>query len=114
VHAQARTAAATDWPQIARLYEQLLEIRPSPVIALNHAVAVSMCQGAEAGLASLDALLASHDLADYYPAHVARADLSFRLGKVDEARTHYERALALVRQEPVRRFLARRLQELQR
>jgi RNA polymerase sigma-70 factor, ECF subfamily len=114
VHAQAQTAAATDWPQIARLYEQLLEIRPSPVIALNHVVAISMCQGPEAGLARIDALLAAHDLADYYPAHVARADLSFRLGKVDEARTHYEHALALVRQEPVRRFLARRLQELQR
>jgi RNA polymerase sigma-70 factor (ECF subfamily) len=114
VHAQARTAAATDWPQIAHLYEQLLEIRPSSVIALNHAVAISMCHGPEAGLARVDELLSSHDLADYYPAHVARADLSRRLGKVDEARAHYERALALVRQEPVRRFLIRRLQELQR
>jgi RNA polymerase sigma-70 factor (ECF subfamily) len=114
VHAQAQTAAATDWHQIAHLYEQLLEIRPSPVIGLNHAVAISMCQGPEAGLARVDELLSSHDLADYYPAHVARADLSRRLGKVDEARTHYERALALVRQEPVRRFLTRRLQELQR
>jgi RNA polymerase sigma-70 factor (ECF subfamily) len=114
VHAQARTAAATDWPQIAHLYEQLLEIRPSSVIALNHAVAISMCHGPEAGLARVDELLSSHDLADYYPAHVARADLSRRLGKADEARAHYERALALVRQEPVRRFLTRRLQELQR
>jgi RNA polymerase sigma-70 factor (ECF subfamily) len=114
VHAQAQTAAATDWHQIAHLYEQLLEIRPSPVIGLNHAVAISMCQGPEAGLARVDELLSSHDLADYYPAHVARADLSRRLGKVDEARAHYERALALVRQEPVRRFLTRRLQELQR
>jgi RNA polymerase sigma-70 factor, ECF subfamily len=85
------------------------EIRPSPVIALNHAVAVSMCQDPETGLALIDAL-PSYGLADYYPAHVPRADLCRRLGKVDEARAHYERALALARQEPVGRFLTHRLQ----
>lgn len=112
VHAEAPAAAATDWAQITGLYDLLLRIEPSPVIELNRAVAVAMHQGPAAGLALVDALLARGKLHDYRLAHAARADFCRRLGRDDEARTAYERALALTRQEPERRFLERRLAAL--
>ena len=112
VHAQAPSPAATDWAQIARLYELLLQADPSPVVELNRAVAVAMRDGPVAGLALIDAILARGDLGNYHLAHAARADLCRRLGRTAEARAAYERALALTRQEPERRFLARRLSEL--
>jgi RNA polymerase sigma-70 factor (ECF subfamily) len=112
VHADAPTTAATDWAQIAGLYDVLLRVEPSPVVELNHAVAVAMRDGPEAGLALIDAILAQGDLADYHLAHAARADLCRRLGRTAEARASYERALALTQQEPERRFLERRLAEL--
>jgi RNA polymerase sigma-70 factor (ECF subfamily) len=112
VHAQAATAAATDWAKIVELYDTLLLVSPSPVVALNRAVAVSMVQGPLAGLALIDELPAN-ELADFYPLHVARADLCRRLGRTDESCGHYARALQLAQQQPVRMFLTRRLQELQ-
>ncbi|EDY16815.1 putative RNA polymerase, sigma-24 subunit, ECF subfamily [Chthoniobacter flavus Ellin428] len=112
VHAEAPAAAATDWPQIVALYGALARIEPSPVIELNRAVAVAMRDGPEAGLILVDALLARGELADYHLAHSARADLCRRLGRVEEARTSYEKALALTVQEPERRFLENRLREL--
>jgi RNA polymerase sigma-70 factor (ECF subfamily) len=112
VHAEAPQAAATDWPQIVALYGALLQLDPSPVVELNRAVAVAMRDGPEAGLALIDAILARGELADYHLAHAARADLQRRLGKVAEARAAYEKALALTRQEPERRFLEKRLREL--
>ncbi len=112
VHAEAPNAAATDWAQIVGLYDVLARADPSPVVELNRAVAVAMLDGPAAGLALIDAILARGDLADYHLAHSARADLCRRLGKNAEARASYQRALALVRQEPERRFLERRLAEL--
>ena len=112
VHAEAPNAAATDWAQIVGLYDVLMRADPSPVVELNRAVAVAMRDSPEAGLALIDAILARGDLADYRLAHAARADLCRRLGKTTEARTSYEQALALTRQEPERRFLERRLAEL--
>jgi RNA polymerase sigma-70 factor (ECF subfamily) len=112
VHAEATDAAATDWAQIVALYSLLARAEPSPVIELNRAVAVAMRDGPLAGLGLIDAILEHGDLADYYLAHSARADLCRRLGRFAEARTSYERALALTRQEPERRFLERRLAEL--
>ncbi len=114
VHAEAPTAAATDWAQIVALYDLLLRMEPSPVIELNRAVAVAMRDGPAAGLALVDAILARGDLADYRLAHAARADLCRRLGRHEEAGTSYRRALELTRQEPERRFLQRRLAELQK
>jgi RNA polymerase sigma-70 factor (ECF subfamily) len=113
VHAEASTAAATDWAQIVGLYDVLLRAEPSPVIELNRAVAVAMRDGPAAGLALIDAILAHGDLTDYHFTHSARADLCRRLGRNAEARAAYQRALALVRQEPEKRFLERRLAELQ-
>lgn len=113
VHAQASHAEATDWPQIVALYTVLAQVSPSPVVELNRAVAVAMRDGPAAGLALLDALRERGELADYHLAHAARADLCRRLGRTDEARGAYEQALALARQEPERRFLARRLAELE-
>jgi RNA polymerase sigma-70 factor (ECF subfamily) len=112
VHAQAPSAAETDWAQIVALYGVLLRIIPSPIIELNRAVAVAMRDGAEAGLTLVDAILAEGELSDYHLAHSVRADLCRRLGRSEEARTAYERALSLARQEPERRFLERRLAEL--
>lgn len=114
VHAEAPAAAATDWVQITGLYDLLLRIEPSPVIELNRAVAVAMHRGPAAGLALVDALLARGELDDYRLAHAARADFCRRLGRNDEARAAYERALTLTRQEPERRFLERRLAALGR
>jgi RNA polymerase sigma-70 factor (ECF subfamily) len=112
VHAEAPTAAATDWAQIVGLYDVLIRADPSPVIALNRAVAVAMRDGPAAGLALIDAILARGALADYHLAHSARAELCRRLGRTKDARAAYERALGLARQEPQRRFLERRLGEL--
>ncbi|MBI4528681.1 MAG: RNA polymerase sigma factor [Deltaproteobacteria bacterium] len=112
VHANAPTAAATDWAQIVGLYDVLLRADPSPVVELNRAVAVAMRDGPAAGLALIDAILARGDLANYHLAHSARADLCRRLGRMAEARASYERALSLTQQEPERRFLERRLTEL--
>ncbi len=112
VHAQARTADTTDWNEIAGLYGALARIEPSPVVELNRAVAIAMRDGPAAGLALVDALLVRGELTDYHLAHSARADFCRRLGRADEARAAYERALALARTEPERRFLRRRLAEL--
>jgi len=114
VHAEAPHAAATDWVQIVGLYDVLLRVEPSPIIELNRAVAVAMRDGPAAGLALIDAILARGELADYRLAHAARADLCRRLGQTGDARASYERALALTRQEPERRFLERRLAELEK
>jgi len=112
VHAGARTVAATDWPQIVTLYDALYAVHPSPVVELNRAVAVAMRDGPESGLRLVNAILARGELGDYHLAHAAQADLFRRLGRTDQARTAYKQALALARQEPERRFLARRLAQL--
>jgi RNA polymerase sigma-70 factor (ECF subfamily) len=112
VHAEAPTTAATDWAQIVALYDVLARADPSPVIALNRAVAVAMRDGPAAGLELIDAILQRGDLADYHLAHSARAEMCRRLGRNEDARLAYQRALALTRQEPERRFLERRLREL--
>jgi len=112
VHAEAATAAATDWPQIVALYDVLMRADPSPVVELNRAAAIAMRDGPAAGLAFVDAILARGDLDEYHLAHSARADLCRRLGRLAEARVSYERALSLTKQEPERRFLERRLRAL--
>ncbi len=111
VHAGAPAAGATDWRRIAALYDLLARAVPSPVVELNRAVAVAMRDGPRAGLELIDAILGRGDLAGYHLAHAARADLCRRLGRTDDARESYRRALALARQEPERRFLERRLRE---
>ena len=112
VHAEASTIAETDWGEIVGLYDALLERDGSPVVELNRAVAVAMRDGPAAGLALVDALLARGDLDEYRLAHAARADLCRQLGRTADARAAYQRALALTRQEPERRFLQRRLEEM--
>ena len=112
VHAEAANPAATDWTQIVGLYDVLARIEASPVVELNRAVAIAMRDGPAVGLLLIDALLASGALADYHLAHAARADLCRRLGRVDEARAAYERALELAQQAPERDFLRRRLARL--
>jgi len=112
VHAEAPDAAATDWAQIVGLYDVLLRAESSPVVELNRAVALAMRDGPSAGLALVDDILSRGDLTNYHLAHSARADLCRRLGRTGEARTSYERALALTQQEPERRFLEGRLREL--
>ena len=114
VHAEAPTAAATDWAQIVGLYDVLARLQPSPIIELNRAVAVAMRDGPAAGLALIETILAGGELADYRLAHAAHADLCRRLGKTAEARASYQRALALTQQAPERRFLQRRLAELEK
>ena len=108
--AEAESVAVTDWRQIVALYDQLVRIQPSPVVQLNRAVVIAMRDGPEAGLTHIDPVLEHGELANYYLAHSARADMYRRLGRTDEARASYEKALA--RQEPECRFLARRLDEL--
>jgi RNA polymerase sigma-70 factor (ECF subfamily) len=112
VHANAPTADATDWARIVALYDLLLRAERSPIVELNRAVAVAMRDGAAAGLALIDAIMSGGELSNYHLAHAARADLCRRLGRTTEARTSYNRALALAQQEPERRFLERRLAEL--
>lgn len=113
VHAEAATSAATDWAQIVGLYDVLLRAEPSPVIELNRAAAVAMRDGPAAGLALIEAILERDELTHYHLAHAARAELCRRLGRHDEAREAYRQALALARQEPERRFLRRRLDQIQ-
>jgi RNA polymerase sigma-70 factor (ECF subfamily) len=112
VHADAASSDRTDWAQIVALYDVLVRIEPSPIVALNRAVAIAMRDGPAAGLAIIDALLDDGQLSDYHLAHSARADLCRRLDRFDDARVSYERALALARLEPERRFIERRLSEL--
>jgi len=112
VHAEAESVALTDWRKIVALYDRLARTQPSPVVQLNRAVAVAMCDGPEAGLTLIDALLERGELADYYLAHSARADMYRRLGRTSEARSSYEKALALTQQEPERQFLQERIRQL--
>jgi RNA polymerase sigma-70 factor (ECF subfamily) len=113
LHCQAARAEDTDWPQIVRLYDVLERLQPSPIVSLNRAVAVAMADGPRPGLALIDALAASGELEDYHLLHAARADLLRRMGDTAEAAKSYARALALVGNESERRFLERRLRELQ-
>jgi RNA polymerase sigma-70 factor (ECF subfamily) len=112
LHAQAPSADATDWAEIVGLYDVLLRIAPSPIVELNRAAAVAMRDEPAAGLALIDTILARGDLADYQPAHGARADLLRRLDRRDDAAAAYRRALELTSQGPERRFLERRMREL--
>lgn len=112
VHAEATTYDATDWEQIVGLYDVLLRVEPSPVVALNRAVAVAMRDGPAAGLPLIEALLASGELSDYQPAHAARGELYRRLGRRHEAREALQQALALAQQAPERRFIEQRLANL--
>ncbi len=112
VHAESKSAAETDWRQIVALYNRLAQIQPSPVVELNRAVAVAMRDGPQAGLALIDAIWADGELLNYHLAYSARADLCRRLGRTAEARSAYEKALALTQQEPERKFLQARLQQL--
>jgi RNA polymerase sigma-70 factor (ECF subfamily) len=112
VHAEAPTAAETDWAEIVALYDLLYRAQPSPVVELNRAVAVAMRDGPAAGLERIDTLLERGDLTGYHLAHAARADLCRRLGRTAEARSAYQTALSQVGVEPERRFLERRLAEL--
>lgn len=111
VHASSSLADQTNWSQIVDIYDALLSINPSPVIELNRAVAVAMRDGPQSGLDLIDSILKRGDLADYHLTHAARAELCRRAGRIDEARDAYQQALSLVRQEPERRFLTRRLSE---
>ena len=112
VHAEAESTHSTDWRQIVALYNQLARIQPSPVVQLNRAVAIAERDGPEAGLRHIDALLEHGELANYYLAHSARADLCRRLGRTAEARSSYEKALALTQQDPERQFLKERIRQL--
>jgi RNA polymerase sigma-70 factor (ECF subfamily) len=112
VHAEALDSSATDWRQIAGLYDVLMRVDPSPVVELNRAAAIAMRDGPEAGLVLVDAILARGELGDYQFAYSARADLCRRLGRTADAVAAYERAWALTNQAPERRFLERRLAEL--
>ena len=112
VHAEAESVAVTDWRQIVALYNRLVRIQPSPVVQLNHAVAIAMRDGPEVGLTHIDAVLEHGELANYYLAHSARADMCRRLGRTAEARSSYEKALALTQQEPERQFLQERIRQL--
>ena len=112
VHSDASNPAATDWDRVVALYDILSRVTPSPVVELNRAVAVAMRDGPKAGLELIDAILLRGELADYHLAHAARADMCRRLGRQSEARSAYQEALALARQEPERRFLAGRLAAL--
>jgi RNA polymerase sigma-70 factor, ECF subfamily len=112
-HCKAAQPADTKWAEIVQLYDQLERVQPSPVVSLNRAVAVAMADGLGAGLATMDAVAAANDLNDYHLLHAARADLLRRLGSLDEAAKSYTRALALVTNDSERRFLERRLREVQ-
>ncbi|MGH9561084.1 MAG: DUF6596 domain-containing protein, partial [Terracidiphilus sp.] len=113
VHCRAERSGDTDWPQIVRLYEQLESIQPSPIVALNRAVAVAMAEGPRAGLAAIDALTATNELEEYHLLHAARADLWRRCGMNSEAAQSYARAMQLVKNDSEQRYLERRLREVQ-
>ena len=112
VHADSPSAGTTDWNEIVGLYDVLLRVLPSPVVELNRAAAIAMRNGPSMALEIVDAILARGELRDYYPVHTARADFLRRLGRLDESIASYEQALTVVRQEPARRFLLKRLNEL--
>ena len=112
LHAQARTAGETDWPQIVGLYEVLLRLAPTPVVALNHAAAVAMADGPAAGLTLVDALAVQGGLGAYPPLPAARADLLRRLGRLNEAWEAYAQALETATHEAERRFFRRRMESL--
>ena len=112
VHAEAASLEETDWVQIVGLYDELLRLRPSPVIELNRAVALAMRDGEQVGLAEIDRLLAAGELQGYHLAHAAQADLLRRLGRREQAVAAYRQALALAQQGPDRQFLHNRLDEL--
>ncbi len=113
VHCRAKRAADTDWPLVVRLYDQLARVQPSPIVSLNRAVAVAMADGPPAGLELIDALAATGELEGYHLMHAARADLLRRIGSMAEAAQSYARALTLVTNDSERRFLERRLREVQ-
>jgi RNA polymerase sigma-70 factor (ECF subfamily) len=113
LHCQAARAEETDWPQIVRLYGVLERVQPSPIVSLNRAVAIAMVDGPQRSLALVDALAAAGDLDGYHLLHAARADLLRRLGRIPEAATSYARAVALASNDSERRFLERRLREMQ-
>ena len=112
-HCRASRPTDTDWREIIRLYDQLERMQPSPVISLNRAVAVAMAEGPQTGLALIDELAATNELEDYHLLHAARADMLRRMGRADEAEKNYQRALALATNHSERRFLERRLREMQ-
>jgi len=112
LHANAKTAAETDWSQIARLYGSLLEAHPSPVIEINRAVAVAMASSFADGLALLDEIESRGELSDFHLLPAARADLLRRLGRLVEAADAYRRALSLTHNDVERRFLLRRLADV--
>jgi RNA polymerase sigma-70 factor (ECF subfamily) len=112
VHAEAKSAGETDWRQIAALYDVLLRVERSPIVELNRAVAIAMRDGPSAGLALIDQIINRGDLTDYHLAYAARAELCRRMGKMSDAKAAYEKALALAKQEPERRFLENRLRRL--
>ncbi|MGP9823236.1 RNA polymerase sigma factor [Ectopseudomonas khazarica] len=112
VHAEAASLEETDWAQIVGLYDELLRLNPSPVVALNRAVALAMHEGEEVGLMEVERLLASGELDAYHLLHAARADLLRRLGRTDQAIAAYRQALALAQQGADRQFLQKRLEEL--
>jgi RNA polymerase sigma-70 factor (ECF subfamily) len=112
-HCQAARPEDTDWDQIVRLYDLLEQVSPSPIVSLNRAVAIAMLDGPEAALVLIDALADTGDLDDYHLLHAARADLLRRIGSSAEAAKSYTRALALVTNESERRYLERRLREVQ-
>ena len=113
MHAEAATAGATDWRQIVGIYDVLLRAQPSPVVELNRAAAVAMADGPATGLAIIDTLLDGRELEGYQLAHAARADLLRRLDRREEALVAYRHALALTLQEPQRRYIERRIAEVQ-
>ena len=113
LHAEATHPKETDWPQIAGLYTHLLRLSPSPVIELNRAVAIAMYEGPEAGLRQIDAIFERGELKDYHLAYSARAELCRRAGRIIEARTSWEHAFTLALQHPERRFIERKLRELE-
>ncbi len=113
MHCKAERASDTDWAEIVRLYDQLLRVQPSPIVSLNRAVAIAMAEGPRAGLSAMDDLPASDNLKDYHLLHAARADLLRRLGMHAQAAENYSRALELATNESERRFLERRLREMQ-
>jgi RNA polymerase sigma-70 factor (ECF subfamily) len=112
-HCQAMRAEDTDWPQIVRLYDLLERVQPSPIVSLNRAVAVAMMDGPRPALAIIDALAADGDLDNYHLLHAARADLLRRIGSLEDATKSYKQALALASNDSERRFLERRLREVQ-
>jgi RNA polymerase sigma-70 factor (ECF subfamily) len=114
LHCQAPGPESTDWPQIARLYELLQAVQPSPIVALNHAVAIAMAEGPQSGLARIKELSARGDLDGYHLLYAARADLQRRAGLLKEAAANYERAIALTSNDGERRFLQRRIEQVTR